>query len=518
VKIHASCVSRQFRPRHLALLCASLGLVATPTFAQQQTVKLESSLRVTETLTDNAGLGQGGAGKTDWITQINPALRLMAKGSRVNGNLSVGVSSAFYANDSAPQSNHLMLGGTGQVNLVDNRAYVDVFGSISRQAASAFGPRGADTVTGTSNQAEVRTFGVSPYLRGRLGSTGSLELRYALTQTESDSSVLSKTQSETWTLNASDSRASALLGWGLNIRDSRTEGADRGAVNQRSGRLTGFVNLDPQFILRLIGGAESNNFGSSTNLGGSNTQNTTIYGVGADWKPTPRTTVSGTVEDRFFGTGYMLNASHQTGRAAFTGSLTKNVSSTNQTMLGAVSLYDLLMLQYSVKYPDINERSAVVRQLIETNAAGQGGVIVGAQSVLANGFFLDRRFQLGMTISGVRNTVSLIAFTSERETLTERVALTGNAAAGQNVKTTGGTVTISHSLSPLTSANAAYSSILSQSSDRSFAASRTNIVSAGLSTRFSPKTSGSFSIRSNKGSGSFSYSENAVVGAVAIQF
>jgi uncharacterized protein (PEP-CTERM system associated) len=96
--------------------------------------------------------------------------------------------------------------------------------------------------------------------------------------------------------------------------------------------------------------------------------------------------------------------------------------------------------------------------------------------------------------------------------------LTGSAAAGQNVTTTGGTVTISHSLSPLTSANAAYSSILSQSSDRSLAASRTNIVTAGLSTRFSSKTSGSLNIRSNKGSGSSSYSENALIGAVAIQF
>lgn len=512
MKIRASCVSRRFRPRHLAVLCASLGLVAGPALAQQQTVKLESSLRVSETVTDNAGLRQSGAGKTDWITQISPSVRLIANGSRVNGNLSVGVNSAFYANDSAPQSNNLTLGGSGKVNLVDNRAYVDVFGSISRQSASAFGPRGADTVTGTSNQAEVRTFSVSPYLLGRFGSTGSVELRYALMQTESDSSALSKTQSDTWTLNASDSRASALLGWGLNIRDSRSDVTDRGAVNQRSGRLTGFVNLDPQFTLRLIGGAESNNFG------GSNKRSTTIYGVGADWRPTPRTTVSGTVEDRFFGTGYMLNATHQTGRAAFTGSFTKNVSSTSQTMLGAVSLYDLLMLQYSVKYPDINERSAVVRQLIDTNAAGQGGVIVGAQSVLANGFFLDRRFQLGVTFSGVRNTVSLIAFTSEHETLTERLAVTGNAAAGQNATTTGGTLMVSHSLSPLTSANAAYSSILSQSSDRSLAASRTNIVTAGLSTRFSSKTSGSLNIRSNKGSGSSSYSENALIGAVAIQF
>ena len=212
----------------------------------------------------------------------------------------------------------------------------------------------------------------------------------------------------------------------------------------------------------------------------------------------------------------MLNATHQTGRAAFSGSFTKNVSSASQTMMGAVSLYDLLMLQYAGEYPDINVRSAVVRQLMETRPSGQG--IVDAQSVLANGFFVDRRFQLGMTVSGVRNTVSFIAFTSDRESLTERIALTGNAATGQNVTTTGGSITISHFLSPLTSANAAYSSILSQSSDSSLAASRSNIVTAGLSTRFSSKMSGTLNIRSNKGSGSSSYSENALIGAVANQF
>jgi uncharacterized protein (PEP-CTERM system associated) len=96
--------------------------------------------------------------------------------------------------------------------------------------------------------------------------------------------------------------------------------------------------------------------------------------------------------------------------------------------------------------------------------------------------------------------------------------VTGNAAAGQNATTTGATLMISHALSPLTSANAAYSSILSQATDRSLAGSRSNIVTAGLSTRFSPKMTGSLNIRSNKGSGSSSYTENALIGAVAIQF
>lgn len=71
-------------------------------------------------------------------------------------------------------------------------------------------------------------------------------------------------------------------------------------VNTRSGRATGLYAFDPLFIVRSIGGYESNNYVASSS------QNSTIYGAGFEWNPSPRTHFSGQTENRFLERGIAL--------------------------------------------------------------------------------------------------------------------------------------------------------------------------------------------------------------------
>lgn len=521
MRIPAPCASPATRKLRLAALCAQLGLAAAPALAQQPAVSIVPSVRLTETVTDNASLGHNASG-TEWITQIYPSVRLNAQGGRVSGNLTVGVNSSMYANGSLPDSNQMLLNGMGKVTVWDNHAYVDLIGSISRQPTYAFTPLAGDTVTGATHMSEVRIFSINPTLKGRFANTGTLEARYSMTQTDSDSSALARSLTNVLSLTASDPYAWGRAGWSLNFRDSHTERDNQRSLDLQTTRFTGIINFDPQVTMRLIAGAESNNYASSAY------RNSTIYGVGADWYPTQRTTLNGTIENRFFGTGYLFSANHRTGMLTLLGSFSKDASSTSQSVLGAVTLYDLLMLQYAAQYPDVAERSAFVQKLINANFTGLGGAVLGAQSVLSNGFYLDRRAQLGVTYTGVRNSVSLIGFQSQRDTLTETsFALTGTSTTNSSVSSTGATISGQHKLTAITSAHLSLTGVRSRADQSTVGGtgvvtgpldSRTRMIMAGLSTSLTKKATASLNYRNNHGSGANSYTENALIGSVAIQF
>ncbi|WP_374240459.1 TIGR03016 family PEP-CTERM system-associated outer membrane protein [Zoogloea sp.] len=506
--------SRQPGAWRLAALCAPIGLVAAaPALAQQQTLKVTPSIRLTETITDNAGLRRDGQGQSDWITQISPGVSIDARGSRVTGALSVSANANHYANGSLADSTNMALSGKGKITAWENRLYVDLTGSVTRMATSVFGARPADSVTG-ANQTQVSVFNVSPYFTTRFGETGSVQLRYTLGVSDSGSSAMARSTAQTWMLDASDPRMTGFLGWGFNLLDRTNDNAASSRVlKQQTARFTGMAQVAPDFMLRAIVGSESNNYRISN-------RSSSIYGMGADWTPTPRTRVTATVEDRFFGTGYSLSADHRSSRMAYRIGYSKDASTTSGAMLGALSLYDLLMLQYTARYPDFAERDAYVRQLIESQAPGMGNVIVGAQSVLTNSTFLDKRLQIGATYVGPRDSLGLVLFQSERDSLVDRDYAVGNdLQTGSQLRTTGASLTFSHRVTEQTNFNASLTSTRSRNQGSLTQSSDSRLLTAGLTSRLTPKATGSLNARRNEGSATTGdYSENALIGSLAIQF
>lgn len=516
------------RRRALALLIPlglPLGLASTQALAQQQTFRIVPTVRLTETITDNVGLSGGGGNQasrsgnksdSDWITVIAPAVRMEARGARLQGDLSLGLNSSWYASDSSRNQNALALMGTGKFEAWEKRAFIDLRGSVSRELISALGPRPADQVTGSSNQAEVRSFSVSPYIIGHFSESGTMELRYSSGLTESDSAAVSRSVTQAWSASATDPRVTGRLGWAANFSDTQVNADNARDVKQQMIRFTGLVRVDPELQLRLIVGSEANNVRSV------DTTRSTVTGLGFDWTPSPLTRLGGTWEDRFFGPGYQISGEHRRARSAYRFSFTKDVSSVSQSLLGGVTLYDLLMLQYASAYPDVSARDAFVRNLMATRVPGSGNPLVGVQSVLTNGLFLDRRAQFGLSLQGVRNSLAITAYRSERQSLMDSsFALTGDFSAGTKVTDMGGTAALNHQLTPTTSGSLAVSFSRSRSdnvANDTQLNTRSRMVSASAMTSFSKRLTGSMVVRNNQSSGTTDYKENALVGSVSLQF
>ena len=103
---------RQSDAWRLAALCAPLGLMAaSPALAQQQAFRVAPFFRVTETITDNAGLRNAGETKSDWITQLSPGLSVDARGARVTGSLSASVNANHYGNGTSADATNVAFNG-----------------------------------------------------------------------------------------------------------------------------------------------------------------------------------------------------------------------------------------------------------------------------------------------------------------------------------------------------------------------------------------------------------------------
>jgi uncharacterized protein (PEP-CTERM system associated) len=495
----------------MAILSASIGNLA---FAQQ--VQFTPSVTVSETITDNVALKSASAAESDMVTVIRPSIFVSRKGGVVEGSLQAMLNGAYYANGGKANKGYLTLRGTGRVEAWENHGFVDLSASISQEALSAFGPQSADNVTGSGNQGDARNFLLSPYLTGRFGSTGKADLRYTYNETEVSNSTIQNMQRHGVSANLSDPKAFGMAGWSLALMDNYSKTTNRRDLKTQSIRATGLLQLDPQLLLRAIVGSEANNYRSDE------VSRSTIMGVGADWTISPLTKFSALWEDRFFGPGYLLSGQHRSGRFLFTGSYSKDVSSTSQSLSGntMINTFDFLMSAMEGLFPDEAERTTQVRNYIASNQLPDKFAV--SQAVLSNGTFLDHRLRVGVSITGERNSLLFSGYRSERNSLTDRsFSLGGDFEQTDKITQTGGSAILSHRLTPITSAN--FGVVMTRSQRDSTAASiaqssRSRILTAALSTKFTPNASGSLTLRNNRGEGTTSYTENAVIGAISLRF
>jgi hypothetical protein len=154
----------------------------------------------------------------------------------------------------------------------------------------------------SANRYTSYSYFVSPYIRGVLPGEVQYGLRYRASWSDSNQAGLAAARVEevSGTMDSPTRR----FGWGLDAYAQRTTFRDQEPLEQSlvRGRLNYSVNPDLIASLRL--GYERNDYAFADYSG-------EIYGAGVDWRPTPRTSVNGFWEERFFGSSYTLDVSHR---------------------------------------------------------------------------------------------------------------------------------------------------------------------------------------------------------------
>ncbi|MDD3352535.1 TIGR03016 family PEP-CTERM system-associated outer membrane protein [Zoogloea sp.] len=511
--------------RAIGLARRSVSLAVLSALAVMQSVQAQEGkpfftpyLGVSETFTDNVRLNEDKV--SSLITTLSPSVSTVSREGRINGSLQAAWNISRYSSDEGRNSSFLTLNGKGRVTAVEGLAYVDLAALSSRQILSEFGPRSADGVTGLNNLASTKTFSVTPYLTRRFGSAGTAEARYALIDSRTDGGLGGSSDIENkqrnLSLSASDPAAFGRLGWGVDYRDQTTENSRSRSLELQSLRANLTLRYDAELQFRLIGGKERNNYNSSR------TKDATLYGVGMDWSPGPRTKVKALWEERFFGPAFDLSLSQQQGRFVFSGNFSRNISSMGQSALNqaAMGTYDMLMQMTSGLIPNPQERDLYVRQYMrDRQLPEQIGV---NQTVLTSSVFLSRSLNLTSGYQGSRTSLFLTGTRSERNSVSSQEFSIGSDFENYNkITTTSGSILLNHSLTPLSSANATFTVSRSEG-DRNASArnsSRSRSLQAGLSRALSKTVNGAITLRNVRGQTlANDYTENAIIGTIGLRF
>ncbi len=456
-----------------------IALLALTGAAVQAEITVVPRVSVSETLTDNAFLDNQNK-KSELITQLSPGLRVDIKGARLNTFFDYALTHVSYARGTDSGRTQNALNTFGTLEAIENFAFVDFSGSISQQAVSAFQVQSLDNTAINANRAEVSTYRVSPYLRGRLGESASYEARYTHSQTNSSSDLSSDVTSTDGSVRFTGGSSFRRLGW--------TADATRQTVDYSRGRTTESdrINLGltyaitPQLVALVNGGHEANNYDSLDKQGYA------TYGYGLNWNPSERTKFSASRTKRSFGNAHNLSFEHRSARTLWRISDSKDVSVTpSQTGF-----------------------------LVNTETLQP--TVVG--SFLTSAISLQRRQDVSVALLGVRSTLTLTATRSQSTRLDTLTVGQDDLNSSAVVNQRGFSVNYSHRLTPDYSLGV----VLSQQDTSGVLSSQDNTLrglNVNVSGKVGPRTSATLSARRVVSSGSsVPYTENALTGNLNVQF
>ena len=491
----------EFGAPRLALIAALLLPLAASGVAQAQTVRIQPTLDTRLTWTDNVDTDEDG--QQDWIGEISPGVSISRESGRFSGGLNMSLRNTFHAEQTEDNTTYLALQGRGTIEAIEDAFFIDLGASISRDNRSAFSGRFAGDTLDNDEDNETRLFSIGPRFGFRFGESGEGNIGYQQRWLTGGNNTLGDRETSTWQFGLADPVALRLFGWGLNYvrTDTRYDEGDTRDVMQEIGRATLFINIDPQFRLRAIGGYESNDYSSISGESGA------IWGVGFDWYPTERTAISVTGEDRIFGNGYNVSVQHRMARSVWSFAATRDISSS----LDELGERYLLTPQNFADLADLLENDP---DAVQEYLAGLTPV-----SIRASRYFISEALRAGFTLIGIRNSLTFSVSQTDRSQLdTLNLIEVVGEGSYERVKTRAATVSLDHKLSGLATLRLAAQRSKSQGyGDDNDETTRTGYT-LGVTRSLSPDTSGSLTYRHIKSDGDDSYTENAVTAVLGMRF
>ena len=446
---------------------------------------VQTDLTLREIYTDNAFLGVGEP-RHDFVTEVTPGIRIDGRSPRLTANFSYRPSALFYARND--QANDVVnnLAAFARLEAVERFFFVEAFGDIRQSFFSPFAPRPGEIAINTANRTETRTIGLSPYIRGRLGTGFEYELRNRHTWTESENDAFGDFYTRDWFGRLAS--PVHLFGWALEYYDTLTQVEDDFArrPDQESWlyRARLFYQPDPAWRFSVSAGEEENNYVLQQTL------RETIYGAGVTWNPGPRTSAEFQYEHRFFGPSRLARVSHRTRLTAWNLLYSRGTSTYQDEVLrlppgNTTALLDAI---FAARIPDPVARRAAVEEFVRST--GTPATLSSSLAFYTQRVYLREGIEASFSILGVRNSITFTAFYSENSNISaDALAFLPDAFLfADRFDERGFRARADHKLTPSSTLSASAARIDSRRIDPPGPKSRNDYVTLTLNHVASPKT------------------------------
>ncbi|MCW5632303.1 MAG: TIGR03016 family PEP-CTERM system-associated outer membrane protein [Rubrivivax sp.] len=501
-------------PLALACACAAHAQPAPPAAPEAQgprTFAISSGLTLEGSVVDIADrpLGSG----SEAVVRAIPSVTMAHRQGRLQGALiySGELVSRRGIDDRQDTVFLNSLSANYLLEAIEGIGFIDARASITQQNLSLVGTP-VQAVETTDNRNEVRALSLSPHLRGRLGSFAEYELRAVGTATRGTREATGNTDVLQGSFALGSPRSRAVFGWRVSGVRQRVE-FHAAAAPTVTDRASAEVALQPDIDWRFTvsGGVER------TDVVGAFRQEYENYGVGAQWTPSPRTTVAVQGEERYFGRGHRLSVSHRFSRSTLrlTSARDLNIAHDGLILGRPVTLYELYYAQLADAVPDPVQRDQLVLGLIAATGRDRNEIVNGGL-IASSGVTIERRRELLWTWAGSRLTISISAFGLD----SERADRGGVNPTGpnDNVRQRGYSGGAGWRLTPSTNINAAGARTMSR---ERVLQQRVDLkaLSFGLTSQLGRRTTGSLSARYSVLNGATeTFRETALTGSISLRF
>lgn len=478
---------------------------------------LEPRVSVRHTITNN--VRRDASQTSDQITEVSPGLRWVGNTARVQGFADYSLRGFHYARGGAASGIEHHLNARATIEALEQRVFVDVSGVATVQPISAFGaPVDGAPASANPNATQTTSFGLSPYVRGRLGSAAEYEARYSVQDTRADTARRSDVRVQDLRLRVGNPKNGHWLAWVLEAQQEQVDFSLGRSIDSAAVRARLSAAITPQWALLGVVGVESTNQLSLAR------ESNRITGFGVVWRPSLRTRLSALSENRYFGQAHNVLLEHHSANTIWRYSDTKGVTQG----LGAQSasqgsLFDVLYGFYAQVEPDPILRTQRVLSEIDRLGLSADGPL--PPDFLRSASTLQRAQQLSLALLGRRSVVTLALMQTDSRRLDVQGALGlpsgDDFDSSSHIRQRGWAVLLAHRLTPQTSVQAGVMEQRTVGSGGTALGQQARVrsVTAGLTTQLAPRTSAGVQFRRSVSDGRLSdYNESAVVFVVTHRF
>lgn len=367
--------------------------------------KITPRLSLEERYTDNVDLDPDDQARSDWITEITPAVSVKRDGRRLKVNADYRLQGLIYANESRNNDVLHYLNGRANAELLADWLYLDATARASQQQTDYGRGGGLGDGVGASNTTQVAGYALTPYLKHRFGSTGTLEMRVSREAVSNDDSDDNGNGSDSTTNRYVVKAASGAdffpLSWNISYDKADTDYQDRQDSDSESGLASLRLQIRREFGLLAQAGLDKNNYAGASNR----VRDYSYYGLGFFYNPGRRLSMdviyNGSDDGDFFSGSVTFNPTLRTSiRASSTVrnfGRSQSLDLTHRTRRGNWSL------RYSEDLTDYNEEFLSQTDLDPLNTS------------LSNESYVSKRLVGTWTYQLRRSDWRISLFNSERE-------------------------------------------------------------------------------------------------------
>jgi len=356
------------------------------------------NIMLSEIYLDNEGQALADQAGTDYVTEVSPSIKVRREGQRATLDLFYRMQNLWYYEDDDLNNTYHQYSANAGAELVRNMVFLEGGATRTQQILDPNNVVTFDNLTTKANRSDVDTYSIRPSFQYQFGSVARAGASVSYDRVSYSGSSAGDTDTIGYSAAlASNENSANRFSWAGSFR--RTEYVRDSSTEEDEYSQLMLLDVGYQVEKRLtaiagVGYEDSDIEQTTTGQSGRS------WKVGAKWEPSLRTSVTGTIGERFYGKTAFLEVRHQRKRSRWLLSYTENVTQVSQLVLGG----DLFSQTIST-----DQDTALV-----STGEPEAKTIINTPEV-TTGLYLAKRWNGSVTTTTFRSQLDLRGYHEDRE-------------------------------------------------------------------------------------------------------